>query len=627
MADSHAVGPRRDPDAAKPLNRRLVCWEGQTVAVSYPDELAPAIDFAADGFAPGSEPPLHSLEIRPGGESYDLCLDDVDLQRSVTAAQAVRSLIDELVRCLITGITSGVVIHAGCLSKSGYAVLLAGGSGAGKSSLAAFLAGRSFDYRSDEATVLSPDAPMVTAMPRPIVIKDGEAHWIADAGLLDSAKTVAIGPEVLVWPQTRQTADEHVPCRLCLFPQYLPESPLRIKPLSAADTALALTGLNVNARNLEDHGFATITGFARSVVGFEVHYSDFNQLDGVAELLGELAASRLQPDAISRLASALDRKEEVAPHIAPTTTSEEQVDNTTFAPTPAIVGSATPPVLTIGMATYDDYDGAYFTLQSLRLFHPEVLDRVEFVVVDNNPRGPCAKALKALEHHIRGYRYVPHETRRSNAAKTVVFEEAAADIVLCLDSHVLVAPGAVQQLIDYVQERGGERDLWHGPLIYDDLTHISTHLSPEWSGGMFGCWATDDRGIHADAEPFEIGMQGMGLFACRRDAWPGFNTEFKGFAVEEGYIHEKVRQSGGRVFCLPFLRWIHRFNRPMGVPYQNVWEDRVRNYVIGYRELGLEIDGIEQHFTELLGPGIVTTIQAAQAEADRLSGKADADIR
>ncbi len=27
-------------------------------------------------------------------------------------------------------------------------------------------------------------------------------------------------------------------------------------------------------------------------------------------------------------------------------------------------------LLTIGMSTYDDFDGVYFTLQSLRMYHP-----------------------------------------------------------------------------------------------------------------------------------------------------------------------------------------------------------------------------------------------------------------
>jgi hypothetical protein len=39
------------------------------------------------------------------------------------------------------------------------------------------------------------------------------------------------------------------------------------------------------------------------------------------------------------------------------------------------------PALTIGMATYDDFDGVYFTVQALRLYHD--LRDTELVVVDN----------------------------------------------------------------------------------------------------------------------------------------------------------------------------------------------------------------------------------------------------
>ncbi len=41
--------------------------------------------------------------------------------------------------------------------------------------------------------------------------------------------------------------------------------------------------------------------------------------------------------------------------------------------------------LTIGLCVYDDFDGVYFTLQSLRLHHSEVLDRLEFVIINNKP--------------------------------------------------------------------------------------------------------------------------------------------------------------------------------------------------------------------------------------------------
>ncbi len=73
---------------------------------------------------------------------------------------------------------------------------------------------------------------------------------------------------------------------------------------------------------------------------------------------------------------------------------------------------------------------------------------------------------------------------------------------------------------------------------------------------MWGIWGTDPRGLDPEGEPFEIPMQGMGVFSCRQSAWQGFNPLFRGFGGEEGYIHEKFRQAGGRCLCLPWLRWI-----------------------------------------------------------------------
>ncbi|MCI5221349.1 MAG: hypothetical protein D3924_01360 [Candidatus Electrothrix sp. AR4] len=118
---------------------------------------------------------------------------------------------------------------------------------------------------------------------------------------------------------------------------------------------------------------------------------------------------------------------------------------------------------------------------------------------------------------------------------------------------------------------------------------------------MYGVWGHDLRGDDPAGEPFDIPMQGVGLFACRRTAWPGFNPRFYGFGADEGYIHEKFRQAGGRTLCLPFLRWLHRFNRPMGVPYPVRWKDRIHNYLLGFDELGLDTAPVREHFTELLG--------------------------
>jgi len=257
--------------------------------------------------------------------------------------------------------------------------------------------------------------------------------------------------------------------------------------------------------------------------------------------------------------------------------------------------------LCIGMATYDDYDGVYFSLQAIRLYHPEVLDDIEFVVIDNHPDGPCADSLKRLEHWAPNYRYVPCNSIRGTAVRDFIFREANADYVLCIDSHVFLGAGAIRRLLNYFDANPGTKDLLQGPLLNDDMRNISTHFSPGWSEGMFGTWGTDPRASDPDSEPFEIPMQGLGLFACARDAWPGFNPRFSGFGGEEGYIHEKFRQAGGRTLCLPFLRWLHRFNRPMGTRYSVNWDDRIRNYLIGRDELGLDADDVIEHFSDHIG--------------------------
>jgi hypothetical protein len=270
--------------------------------------------------------------------------------------------------------------------------------------------------------------------------------------------------------------------------------------------------------------------------------------------------------------------------------------------------------LTIGMATLNDYDGCYFTIQAIRLCHPEILSDVEFLVVDNDPAGPCAKALKDLEAWAPNYRYIPYGTARGTAVRDLIFREATGDFVLGIDCHVLFAPGALARLIEYCRRHADSNDLLQGPLLSDALEPLATHFDPKWSHGMYGCWGMDDRGKDIDSPPFEIVMQGLGVFACRRRPWPGFNPRLAGFGGEEGYIHEKIRRAGGRNLCLPFLRWMHRFERPLGIPYAPNWADRIRNYLLIHDELGLDPTPVIRHFEEFLGEEARPMVKAAQAE-------------
>ena len=254
------------------------------------------------------------------------------------------------------------------------------------------------------------------------------------------------------------------------------------------------------------------------------------------------------------------------------------------------------------MSTYDDFDGVWFTIQAIRMYQTEVLADLSFVVIDNHPEGAAASALKALGDWVPRYRYVPFGGYQGTSVKDLVFREADADIVCCVDCHVLLRSGALAQLRTWFDAHPDSRDLVQGPLLYDDLQKLdATHLEPTWGSGMFGQWARDPRIDDPDCAPFEISMQGLGVFACRKDAWPGLNPRLRGFSGDEGYLHEKFRQRGGRVLCHPALAWAHRFPRPAGTSYPNNWEDRVRNYYLAWSEIGWDFAPAEAHFRELLG--------------------------
>ncbi len=247
--------------------------------------------------------------------------------------------------------------------------------------------------------------------------------------------------------------------------------------------------------------------------------------------------------------------------------------------------------LTIGMATYKDFEGVYFTLQALRLYHD--LEDTELLVVDNFG---CDDTQRFVEGWAQGRYIRATEAVGTAAPRDLVFREAHGEAVLCCDSHVLFVPGAIARLKAYYREHPDCPDLIQGPLLYDDLHNLSTHLDPVWREHFWGTWATDPRGEDPEGEPFEIPMQGLGIFSCRKAAWPGFNPRFRGFGGEEGYIHEKFRQAGGRCLCLPALRWVHRFSRPGGVPYPLTVDDKLRNYLIGHAELGLDPVVAIEHF-------------------------------
>jgi hypothetical protein len=272
-------------------------------------------------------------------------------------------------------------------------------------------------------------------------------------------------------------------------------------------------------------------------------------------------------------------------------------------------------LLTIGMATYDDYDGVYFSLQALRMYHPILKDiDYELIVIDNNPDGTHGADVKSLVNGWMGGKgkYIPYKDRTSTSVRNEIFTNALGKYTISMDCHVLIENGGIDKLLEYYANNEDCKDIVQGPLIYDDLQNYSTEFSPEWRGDMYGTWNTNHLG-YTSGLPFEIPMMGLGLFSCETKNWLGFNPHFKGFGAEEGYIHEKFRQNGGKAICIPQLRWLHRFNRPNGIKYPLILEDRIWNYFIGWLELKRDpnhemITSAYEHFKDKIPSGSIDNI-------------------
>lgn len=276
-----------------------------------------------------------------------------------------------------------------------------------------------------------------------------------------------------------------------------------------------------------------------------------------------------------------------------------------------VIKEMTTPKLTVGIAVYKDFNGLWPTIQSLKIHHAECINDIELVVIDNEP----GKSKNSENSQILASRWNgPHKPKYvkfidvegTAAAKEQVFKHATGDAVLVLDSHVMLPTGVLHRLIDFYGKNPTTNDLYQGPCLADEVTKkdgspqfVGSHFSPGFRGFMDGQWALDER-AYGDA-PFEIPMQGMWLFSCRREAWVGFHSLTRGFdASEQGYIHAKFRKLGRKCWCLPWLTSVHRFGPPVeGIPYK--WNDRDRVYCYIQSWLDVQypqIAAIKKHFTE-----------------------------
>jgi glycosyltransferase involved in cell wall biosynthesis len=120
----------------------------------------------------------------------------------------------------------------------------------------------------------------------------------------------------------------------------------------------------------------------------------------------------------------------------------------------------------------------------------------EILVVDNYGDPELEKFIKNQGQGVVRYEKYLNSTGPAGA-KNAVFELAKGEMVLCIDSHIMLAPGALKNI-------PVTDDLIHGPLLYNDLKNYVCEFEPVWRGHMWGIWSNYCTYDKLPEEPFEI---------------------------------------------------------------------------------------------------------------------------
>jgi hypothetical protein len=179
--------------------------------------------------------------------------------------------------------TGGLLLHAAAVASDGQCVVLPGSTGAGKTTLTAYLAGRGFRYMTDELTFVADGSTTVEAFVRPLKLKtDGAAALRRENRLQIRESQRLVGPsDVLVSADAFSSTRPLARAQLggIIFPRYQRRGPLRVEPMSPAQAGFRLIECALNRKVRPDHGFTDVTRLAAAVPSYELRYSSLEQLD------------------------------------------------------------------------------------------------------------------------------------------------------------------------------------------------------------------------------------------------------------------------------------------------------------------------------------------------------------
>jgi hypothetical protein len=246
---------------------------GTAVAIDVPTGVRAELRAALGDLEPVSGVD-RELALVPGEQGFDLRENGRIVRIGVDPTIGVATLVWRL-NAIAAESSSHLLLHAACVTEpAGGGVLLVGGPGAGKSTLAAALVSAGMAYLTDELAGIDLQAGAVAPYPKPLVLDDDRLVPASSLG------KVAAGPTAPV---------------ALVFPRYQRGAGLTDVPLDPNWALLALAAHAPNLRALGGAALPWLAGLALACPARQVTHGDAADAVAVIRRAAGRPARRVKP--------------------------------------------------------------------------------------------------------------------------------------------------------------------------------------------------------------------------------------------------------------------------------------------------------------------------------------------
>ena len=184
--------------------------------------------------------------------------------------------------CISSHANQYLLIHAATVERNGYAAILPGPPGCGKSTLTAALVSRGWRLLTDELTLIAPKSNMIVPLARPIALKNNSIQVIrnivpqTDFG--PECRDTMKGTIVHMRPPTESVL--RVDCRALpgwiVFPKFKSNCTVTARPLSKAQTFMRFAASSFNYTVLGLEGFEVLSKVIDIADCYDLEYTNLD---------------------------------------------------------------------------------------------------------------------------------------------------------------------------------------------------------------------------------------------------------------------------------------------------------------------------------------------------------------